>query len=113
MVSFTLNNRQVSVDADPGTPLLWAIRELAGITGTKFGCGVALRRLHGARQRRGERSCVARVGAMAGATSPRSRALGQARARGSGGLDHGGGGAVRLLPVRKGHGGVRPAGAEG
>ena len=41
MVSFTLNNRQVSLDADPGTPLLWAIRDHVGLTGTKYGCGVA------------------------------------------------------------------------
>src|SRR5690242_18476018 len=39
MVSFTLNGRQVSVDADAGTPLLWAIRDHIGLTGTKYGCG--------------------------------------------------------------------------
>src|SRR5262249_44220355 len=39
MVSFTLNNRQVSVDADPSSPLLWAIRDHIGLTGTKYGCG--------------------------------------------------------------------------
>ena len=42
MVSFTLNNRQVSVDADPKTPLLWAIRDHVGLTGTKYGCGAGL-----------------------------------------------------------------------
>ena len=42
MVSFTLNNRQVSLDADPGTPLLWAIRDHVGLTGTKYGCGAGL-----------------------------------------------------------------------
>ena len=42
MVSFTLNNRQVSVDADPTTPLLWAIRDHVGLTGTKYGCGAGL-----------------------------------------------------------------------
>ena len=41
MVSFTLNDKRVSVDADPGTPLLWVIREHVGLTGTKYGCGVA------------------------------------------------------------------------
>ena len=41
MVSFTLNDKRVSVDADPGTPLLWVIREHIGLTGTKYGCGVA------------------------------------------------------------------------
>src|SRR5437764_10063023 len=42
MVSFTLNNRQVSVDADPSTPLLWVIRDHVGLTGTKYGCGAGL-----------------------------------------------------------------------
>ena len=40
-VSFTLNGRQTTLDVDPNMPLLWAIREAAGLTGTKFGCGVA------------------------------------------------------------------------
>jgi isoquinoline 1-oxidoreductase alpha subunit len=42
MVSFTLNNQSVSVEADPNTPLLWVIREHVGLTGTKYGCGAAL-----------------------------------------------------------------------
>jgi isoquinoline 1-oxidoreductase alpha subunit len=42
MVSFNLNNRRVSVDADPSTPLLWVIRDHAGLTGTKYGCGAGL-----------------------------------------------------------------------
>jgi isoquinoline 1-oxidoreductase alpha subunit len=42
MVSFTLNDKRVSVDADPGTPLLWVIREHVGLTGTKYGCGAGL-----------------------------------------------------------------------
>ena len=41
MVSFTLNDKRVSVDADPNTPLLWVIRDHVGLTGTKYGCGVA------------------------------------------------------------------------
>ena len=40
MVELTLNGAAVQLDAAPGTPLLWAIREKAGLTGTKFGCGV-------------------------------------------------------------------------
>jgi isoquinoline 1-oxidoreductase alpha subunit len=40
-VSFTLNGRPTTLDIDPNMPLLWAIREAAGLTGTKFGCGVA------------------------------------------------------------------------
>jgi isoquinoline 1-oxidoreductase alpha subunit len=42
MVSFTLNNQAVSVDAAPATPLLWAIRDHVGLTGTKYGCGAGL-----------------------------------------------------------------------
>lgn len=38
----TVNGRQRSVDADPGTPLLWILRDNLGLTGTKFGCGVGL-----------------------------------------------------------------------
>ena len=40
--SFQLNGRPVSVDADPSTPILWALRDNLGMTGTKFGCGAAL-----------------------------------------------------------------------
>ncbi|MET0445380.1 MAG: (2Fe-2S)-binding protein [Pseudorhodoplanes sp.] len=43
MAAFTLkiNGQAHSVDIDPNTPLLWAIRDGAGLTGTKYGCGVA------------------------------------------------------------------------
>lgn len=37
----TLNGAPVTIDAPPDTPLLWAIREGAGLTGTKYGCGIA------------------------------------------------------------------------
>jgi isoquinoline 1-oxidoreductase alpha subunit len=40
MISFTLNGKPVSLDVSADTPLLWALRESAGLTGTKFGCGV-------------------------------------------------------------------------
>ena len=40
--SFILNGTPTSLDADPKMPLLWAVRELAGLPGTKFGCGMAL-----------------------------------------------------------------------
>jgi isoquinoline 1-oxidoreductase alpha subunit len=39
--SFVLNGKNVTLDADPSMPVLWAIREHAGLTGTKFGCGMA------------------------------------------------------------------------
>jgi isoquinoline 1-oxidoreductase subunit alpha len=40
--SFTLNGNPTTLDADPAMPLLWAIREVAALPGTKFGCGMAL-----------------------------------------------------------------------
>lgn len=36
-----INNKKYTVDADPKMPLLWAIRDLVGLTGTKYGCGIA------------------------------------------------------------------------
>ena len=40
--TFLLNGLSTTLDADPGMPLLWAVREVAGLHGTKFGCGMAL-----------------------------------------------------------------------
>ncbi len=40
-ISFNLNGSTVSVQAEPDTPLLWVIRDEIGLTGTKFGCGMA------------------------------------------------------------------------
>ena len=40
--TFTLNGKSTTLDVDPNMPLLWAIREVAGLHGTKFGCGMAL-----------------------------------------------------------------------
>jgi isoquinoline 1-oxidoreductase alpha subunit len=39
--AMTVNGRAVSVDVDPSTPLLWALRDELKLTGTKFGCGAA------------------------------------------------------------------------
>jgi isoquinoline 1-oxidoreductase subunit alpha len=41
-VAFTVNNKAVSVEAEPDTPLLWVVREHLKLTGTKFGCGSGL-----------------------------------------------------------------------
>ena len=41
MVSLRINGELKSVDAPPDMPLLWALRDLLGLTGTKFGCGIA------------------------------------------------------------------------
>jgi isoquinoline 1-oxidoreductase subunit alpha len=40
--TFFLNGKSTTLDADPNMPLLWAIREFAGLHGTKFGCGMAM-----------------------------------------------------------------------
>jgi len=74
MVSFTLNNRAVAVDADPRTPLLWAIRDHVGLTGTKYGCGAGLCgactiHIDGVAQR----SCQLDLGSVAGKRSSPSR----------------------------------------
>ena len=68
MTSFFLNGKSVTVDDDPSTPLLWVIRDSLGLTGTKFGCGMALCgacTVH----KNGEalRSCVAPMSSVAGA----------------------------------------------
>ncbi len=65
--TFTLNGRPATLDADPTMPLLWAVREFAGLPGTKFGCGMALCgactvHVDG----RATRSCVMPLSAVAG-----------------------------------------------
>ena len=67
MIAFTVNGRKQQVDVPPDTPLLWVIRETLGLTGTKYGCGMALCgactvRLDGA----AVRSCVTPASAVAG-----------------------------------------------
>ena len=68
-ISFNLNGSDVSVDVDPQMPLLWVIRENHGLTGTKFGCGIAACgactvHVDGV----AARTCVLPVEAVAGAT---------------------------------------------
>lgn len=41
MAKLNVNGRLIEVDVAPDTPLLWAIREQIGLTGTKYGCGIA------------------------------------------------------------------------
>jgi aerobic-type carbon monoxide dehydrogenase small subunit (CoxS/CutS family) len=67
MIRFVVNGKPQTVEAPPDTPLLWVIREGLGLTGTKFGCGMALCgactvHLDG----RPLRSCVTPVSAVAG-----------------------------------------------
>ena len=42
MIKLNINGRDTSVDVDPDMPLLWVLRDTLGLTGTKFGCGMAL-----------------------------------------------------------------------
>ena len=67
MIELNINGRSLKVDVEPDTPLLWAIREQVGLTGTKYGCGVAqcgscTVHIDGA----AVRSCVMPVNAAAG-----------------------------------------------
>lgn len=67
MVKFTLNGVPQEVDAPPDMPLLWVVRDVLKLTGTKFGCGMALCgactvHLNGS----ATRSCILPVGAVEG-----------------------------------------------
>ena len=42
MIKLNVNGRDIEVDVDPETPLLWVLRDTIGLTGTKYGCGMAL-----------------------------------------------------------------------
>jgi isoquinoline 1-oxidoreductase alpha subunit len=66
--TFKLNGTSVTVNADASTPLLWALRDDLGMTGTKFGCGAALSgacpvHMNGA----AERSCITPLSAVGNA----------------------------------------------
>lgn len=74
MISLNVNDQNFEIEADPDMPLLWAIRDLIGLTGTKFGCGVAqcgacVVHLNG----EAVRSCVTKVGRAAGQKSANHR----------------------------------------
>lgn len=80
--SFVLNGNPTLLDADPKMPLLWAIREVAGLTGTKFGCGMALCgactvHLDG----KAIRSCITPLSAVAGRKITTIEGLATARAK--------------------------------
>jgi isoquinoline 1-oxidoreductase subunit alpha len=67
MVALNINGQNHTLDVSDDTPLLWALRDVVGLTGTKFGCGVALCgacTVHVDGQQ--VRSCVMPVAAVAG-----------------------------------------------
>ena len=41
MISLSVNGKSYEVDVEPDTPLLWVLRDTIGLTGTKYGCGIA------------------------------------------------------------------------
>ena len=68
-ITLTVNGHTHSLDVEPDTPLLWAIRDTLGLTGTKFGCGISACgactvHMNG----RAVRSCTLPVSAAEGAT---------------------------------------------
>jgi isoquinoline 1-oxidoreductase alpha subunit len=68
MITLTLNGNEVRYHGDPSMPLLWFLRDVQGLTGTKFGCGVAqcgACTVHVNSEPR--RSCVTPVGTLEGA----------------------------------------------
>ena len=69
MIKLKVNGRDVSVDADADTPLLWVIRDEIGLIGTKFGCGIGMCgacTVHVGG--RATRSCITPLSAVAGAS---------------------------------------------
>jgi isoquinoline 1-oxidoreductase alpha subunit len=77
MISLSVNGTKVSVDAPPDMPLLWVLRDLLGMTGTKFGCGIAqcgACTVHVDGDAR--RSCVTPVGNVAGSDITTIEAIG-------------------------------------
>jgi len=77
MTTLEINGKQTVVDAEPDTPLLWALRDTLGMNGTKFGCGAALCgactvHVDGV----ATRSCVTPISAVAGKSITTIEALG-------------------------------------
>src|SRR6516225_2473794 len=67
MIQFKLNGQEQTFDGDPQMPLLWYVRDIAGLTGTKFGCGAGLCgacTVH--RDGKAVRSCSTPMSAVAG-----------------------------------------------
>ena len=113
-ISLQVNGKQHDVDVPPDTPLLWVIRDVIGLTGTKYGCGIAACgacTVHVGGE--AVRSCVTAVGDVADAgdddrgprpgqaTIPVQRAWRDAQRA-----------PVRLLPVRPDHAGGRVPGLD-
>src|ERR1700716_400225 len=106
MANLTVNGKTFDVAVEPDTPLLWAIRENIGLTGTKYGCGIAqcgacTVHVDGVAMR----SCGVLVSEAAGKQITTIEGLGrdESAAQSAGGLDCQRCSAVRLLPERDDH----------
>ena len=102
MATFVLNGISTQLEVTADTPLLWALRETAGLTGTKFGCGIGACgactvHVNGV----ATRSCITPVAAVEGASITTIEGLAT-----DAGLDPAPGATMRLLPVGHDHGGV-------
>ena len=101
MARLTVNGQSHDVDVEPDTPLLWVMREHVGLTGTKYGCGIAqcgacTVHVDGV----AVRSCSLPVSAVGGKqiTTIEGLAPGRHAAQGAEGLDRPRRAAMRLLP---------------
>ena len=108
MAKLGINGQTVDIDVEPDTPLLWVIRESIGLTGTKYGCGIAqcgacTVHIDGV----ATRSCGVPVSEAAGKQITTIEGLAQNGAlhQGAAGLDRPRRAAMRLLPERHDHGG--------
>ena len=102
MLSLSINGQMHHLDIEPETPMLWVLRDEIGLTGTKFGCGIAqcgACTIHVDGD--ATRSCQFSAGDAVGKTILTIEGLGaEASARRAEGLDREGRAAMRLLPVR-------------
>jgi isoquinoline 1-oxidoreductase alpha subunit len=81
MITLNVNGKRMDVAADPDTPLLWVLRDYLALTGTKYGCGMALCgacTVHVNGQ--ATRSCVTSVSSVAGKKITTIEAIGATRA---------------------------------
>ena len=114
MITLNVNGRKFELDIEPETPLLWVIRDEIGLTGTKYGCGIAqcgacTVHLDG----QAVRSCSVQVGDVEDQKITTIEGLSRRQeASGAAGLDRRGRAPMRLLPVRADHGGGRLPGLD-
>ena len=115
MAKLSINGQTVDIDVEPDTPLLWAIRENIGLTGTKYGCGIAqcgacTVHIDGV----AVRSCGVQVSEAVGKqiTTIEGLAVERRTDQGAASLGRQRRSAMRLLPERHDHGGHSSAQGE-